>query len=129
MRSKSEGAVAFFVLDLVGVAIGHIVRTLMAWHDRARERRQLLSLSDHQPGGLPTEKPRSRRLLDATSGLDHGRRRSALLESLARRVLDHTAEIGKPVSAAEHYLRANPAGVSRLEVRGRLARFGFSDAV
>src|SRR5262249_15544973 len=30
-----------------GVAIGHIVRTLMAWHDRARGRRQLLSLSDH----------------------------------------------------------------------------------
>jgi uncharacterized protein YjiS (DUF1127 family) len=28
-------------------AIGHIVRTLMAWHDRARGRRQLLSLSDH----------------------------------------------------------------------------------
>ena len=30
----------------VGVAIGHIVRTLMAWHDLARARRQLLSLSD-----------------------------------------------------------------------------------
>lgn len=30
-----------------GAAIGHIVRTLMAWHDRAQERRQLLSLSDH----------------------------------------------------------------------------------
>jgi uncharacterized protein YjiS (DUF1127 family) len=30
----------------VGVAIGHIVRTLMAWHDRARAHRQLLSLSD-----------------------------------------------------------------------------------
>jgi uncharacterized protein YjiS (DUF1127 family) len=31
----------------VGVAIGHIMRTLMAWHDRARERRQLLLLSDY----------------------------------------------------------------------------------
>jgi uncharacterized protein YjiS (DUF1127 family) len=31
----------------VSEAIGHIVRTLMAWHDRARERRRLLSLSDH----------------------------------------------------------------------------------
>ena len=31
----------------VGVAVGHIARTLMAWHDRARERRQLLSRSDH----------------------------------------------------------------------------------
>lgn len=31
----------------VGVAIGQIVRTLMAWHDRAHEHRQLLSLSDH----------------------------------------------------------------------------------
>ena len=31
----------------IGVAIGRIVRTLMAWHDRARERRQLLSLSDY----------------------------------------------------------------------------------
>lgn len=31
----------------VGVAIGHIARTLMAWHDRARGRRQLLSLSNH----------------------------------------------------------------------------------
>jgi uncharacterized protein YjiS (DUF1127 family) len=30
-----------------GVAIGHMVRTLRAWHDRARGRRQLLSLSDH----------------------------------------------------------------------------------
>ena len=30
-----------------GAAIGHIVRVLVAWHDRARERRQLLSLSDH----------------------------------------------------------------------------------
>ena len=30
-----------------GAAIGHIVRTLMAWHDRAHERRQLFSLSDH----------------------------------------------------------------------------------
>ena len=30
-----------------GVAIGHIVRTLTAWHDRARERRELLLLSDH----------------------------------------------------------------------------------
>jgi uncharacterized protein YjiS (DUF1127 family) len=30
----------------VGVAISHIVRTLMAWHDRAREGRQLLLLSD-----------------------------------------------------------------------------------
>src|SRR5262244_3974934 len=29
-----------------GVAIGHTVRILMAWHDRARGRRQLLSLSD-----------------------------------------------------------------------------------
>ena len=29
-----------------GVAIGHTVRTLMAWHDRARGRRQLPSLSD-----------------------------------------------------------------------------------
>jgi uncharacterized protein YjiS (DUF1127 family) len=31
---------------LVGVAIGHIVRTVLVWCDRARERRQLLSLSD-----------------------------------------------------------------------------------
>ncbi len=29
-----------------GAAIGRIVRTLMAWHDRARERRQLFSLDD-----------------------------------------------------------------------------------
>jgi uncharacterized protein YjiS (DUF1127 family) len=31
----------------VGVAISHIVRTLMARYDRAREGRKLLSLSDH----------------------------------------------------------------------------------
>jgi uncharacterized protein YjiS (DUF1127 family) len=31
----------------VGAAISHIMRTLMAWHHRARERRQLLSLGDH----------------------------------------------------------------------------------
>jgi uncharacterized protein YjiS (DUF1127 family) len=31
----------------IGVAIGHIVRVLVAWHDRARERHQLLSLGDH----------------------------------------------------------------------------------
>ena len=31
----------------VGVVIGHTARTLMAWHDRVRERRRLLSLSDH----------------------------------------------------------------------------------
>jgi uncharacterized protein YjiS (DUF1127 family) len=31
----------------LGVAMDHIVRTLMAWHDRAQGRRQLLSLSDH----------------------------------------------------------------------------------
>jgi uncharacterized protein YjiS (DUF1127 family) len=31
----------------VGAAIGHIMRTLMAWHDRAHERRQLLLLSDY----------------------------------------------------------------------------------
>lgn len=30
----------------VGVAIGHIVRRLMAWHGQTCERRQLLSLSD-----------------------------------------------------------------------------------
>src|SRR5215469_6731551 len=42
-----------------GVAIGHIVRTLMAWHDRARGRRELLSLSDHFLKDIGISRPTS----------------------------------------------------------------------
>ena len=43
----------------IGVAIGRIVRTLMAWHDRARGRRALLSLSDHFLKDIGISRPTS----------------------------------------------------------------------
>ena len=61
----------------VGVAIGHIVRRLMAWHGQTCERRQLLSLSDRALKDIG--RSRRRRLLDAACGLDHGEGRSTRL--------------------------------------------------